>query len=77
MSSPPQDPENRSCFALCRTPTPTVRALFGSPLGAPEAGSLFVHRHLLVISHSFSSQSVSKRALMRGITGMLVEPKAI
>jgi len=29
---------------------------FGLPQGLPEAGSLFAHRHLHVISHSFSSQ---------------------
>src|SRR5712692_3184051 len=59
-----QKPENRRALTLRRPATPTVPPLFGSPSGRPAGSlrasrswlSLFVHRHLLVMSPSFSSQ---------------------
>jgi hypothetical protein len=61
---PAQQSENRCKLAFRRLPAPAITPLFGSPSGRPSGYfrgsrswfSLFAHRHLLVMSYSFSSQ---------------------
>src|SRR5258708_5908181 len=59
-----QQPEHRRKLAFRRPPATAVAPLFGSPSGRPAGSlrgsrswfSLFAHKHLLVITDSFSSQ---------------------
>src|SRR5258708_4177668 len=59
-----QQPEHRRKLAFRRPPATAVAPLFGSPSGRPAGSlpgsrswfSLFSHKHLLVITDSFSSQ---------------------
>src|SRR5207244_1821103 len=59
-----QQPQDRCRLAFGRPASPPVAPLFGSPSGRPTGSlrgprswfSLFAHRHLHVIPHSFSPQ---------------------